>query len=116
MSQQSRKLCGLILLAGFLGHFLCTSIFPHTHTMKGVVIVHSHFYNIFEKSHHQHSKGEIIHIDQISHAFFTAPAVCTPTIPHVHELDIPTKKEITHADVPILIHFLLRAPPAFVAF
>lgn len=114
MSQKCRKILGIILLAGFLGHFLCTSIFPHTHILKGVVIVHSHLYNIFEKSHHQHSKGEIIHIDQISHAVFTTPAVYSPTIPPVYELDIPTKKELTQTDVSILIHFLLRAPP-FVA-
>lgn len=113
MLQRCRKLLGFILLTGFLGQFLGTSIFPHTHVMKGLVIVHSHFYNIFEKGHHQHSKGETIHIDHISHAVFTAPAIYTPVVPPVHALDIPIKKELTHTDVHILIHFLLRAPPVF---
>lgn len=111
MSKKYRNFVGVILLSVFLGQFLGSTLFPHLHNMSGVVIVHSHLYNLFEKSHHQHSEDEIVVIHHLSHAVFTAPTALSPVVPTVHAFVIPEIRGISFVDVSPILHSLLRAPP-----
>ena len=106
---------GFLLLSVFLGQFFGSSLLPHTHTMSGVVIVHSHPYNFLDKHKHQHSEEEIVILHCISHAVFTAPLALTPTVPEVKELVLPVVKKLAVPLVTTIFHFSLRAPP-FVDF
>ena len=115
MSKNFRNFLGIILLSVFLGQLFCTTLFPHLHNMGGVVIVHSHPYNIFEKNHHQHSEEEIVVIHHLSHAVFTAPTELSPAVPTIEALVLPMLRKMAFADVSPILHSLLRAPP-FVGF
>ena len=111
MSKKIRNFLGVILLSVFFGQFFCSTLFPHVHNINGVVIVHSHPYNIFEKNHHQHSEEEIVVIHHLSHAVFTAPTVLSPAVPPIEALVLPMLKKMVFADVSPILHSLLRAPP-----
>ena len=115
MFRKCRNFVGILLLSVFLGQFLGSSLFPHTHIMRGVVVAHSHPYNFLEKHKHQHSEEEMVILHCISHAIFTAPTALTPDDPEVQELVLPVVKKLTVALVTPIFHFSLRAPP-FVDF
>lgn len=115
MFRKCRNFVGILLLSVFLGQFLGSSLFPHTHIMKGVVVAHSHPYNFLEKHKHQHSEEEMVILHCISHAIFTAPTALTPDDPEVQELVLPVVKKLAVALVTPIFHFSLRAPP-FVDF
>ena len=115
MSKKSRNFLGILLLSVFLGQFFGSSLFPHTHTMSGVVVVHSHPYNFFDKHKHQHSEEEIVILHCISHAVFTAPLALTPIAPDVQELVLLVVKKLALVPITPIYHFSLRAPP-FVDF
>ena len=106
---------GIFLLSVFIGQFFGSTFFPHLHNISGVVIVHSHYYNLFQKSHHQHSEEEIVVIHHLSHAVFTAPTELSPAVPTIEALVLPMLRMMAFADVSPILHSLLRAPP-FVGF
>ena len=57
--EKLRKILCAVFLALFLGMFLSNTIFPHSHIVRGIMIVHSHPYNPFSPEKHQHSDDEI---------------------------------------------------------
>ena len=60
-----RNLSGLLLLALFVGYFISISFFFHSHTIDGVVVVHSHPFSTSD--HHSHSTNVLNFIQHISH-------------------------------------------------
>lgn len=57
--EKLRKILCALFLTLFVGMFLSNTIFPHSHTVRGIIIVHSHPYNPFSPEKHQHSDDEI---------------------------------------------------------
>ena len=55
----TRKILCTIFTALFVGMFLSNTIFPHSHIVKGILVVHSHPYNPFSPDEHQHSDDEV---------------------------------------------------------
>lgn len=51
-----RKL-GVLLIAIFMGYFASTNFFPHTHTVEGRLVAHSHPY--LPSAHHTHSASAV---------------------------------------------------------
>lgn len=111
MVKKSRNILGIILLSVFLGQLFDSSLFSHKHSVDGVVVVHSHLYNLFEKHRHQHSDEEFAIIQRLSHAVFTAPVVFWPTAPTVEYFVLPEMRKIVFPDVSPVFHAFLRAPP-----
>lgn len=111
MFRKCRGLVGMILLFFFLGQFFDSTLFTHTHIIDGVLIVHSHPFNILEKHHHQHSKEQLVVIYRITHAVFTAPATLTPISPIFETVALPKIRKIVSPDIYLIVHASLRAPP-----
>jgi len=62
------------LLMLFLGYYGSIALFPHSHNVNGVTIVHSHPYYPFSKDkpvNHQHSGNGFILIHFLSHFLTT---------------------------------------------
>jgi len=57
--EKLRKISCAVFLTLFVGMFLSNTIFPHSHTVRGIIIVHSHPYNPFSPEKHQHNDDEI---------------------------------------------------------
>ena len=57
--EKLRKILCAVFLTLFVGMFLSNTIFPHSHTVRGIIIVHSHPYNPFSPEKHQHNDDEI---------------------------------------------------------
>ena len=57
--EKLRKILCALFLTLFVGMFLSNSLFPHSHIVRGMIVVHSHPYNPFSPEKHQHSDDEI---------------------------------------------------------
>jgi hypothetical protein len=63
-----------VLLILFLWYYVSITLFTHTHTVNGVLIVHSHLYNPFSGNkpvNHQHSANGFVLIQLLSHFLTT---------------------------------------------
>lgn len=72
----NKKLSGYFLLILFCGYFGSITLFPHSHIVDGVTIVHSHAYKSQPDNlpfNHNHSKKGFIFIQLISNFIATAP-------------------------------------------
>ncbi len=59
-----QQISGALLLTLFVGYFVGTSFFKHTHIVDGKIIVHSHPFSSTEQ--HSHSTNTIILLQKIS--------------------------------------------------
>lgn len=115
MHKLIKKLLGIIILAIFIGQFIGSAVMPHRHIINGVVVAHTHPYNVFSKHSHQHSQDEIILLHKLSHAIFITAKGLSVNTPLLLSLRLPITFSLVCTNVPSTIHYLLRAPP-FVVF
>jgi len=106
------------LLFLFIGYYVNSTFFYHSHIIDGVRIVHSHFYwpnkNSKDKPvKHTHTRDEFFTINIISN-FSTTPlsgtAALTITLILLYQLLIPLKTKIQEGVT--FFNYSLRAPPA----
>lgn len=106
-----KKNSAILLLFVFLGQFLGSSLFPHTHVYRGVVVAHSHPYNIFSHHQHQHSEQELLVIHKLSHAVFTSPVILWVGSLPCTILLLVLVENVGHAKTNSIRHHSTRAPP-----
>ena len=78
MRGRNRGLIGLaaLLLTIFLAYLATSTLFPHTHSLNGEVLTHSHPYNgTPENPEHSHSQAQLQLIDSLSK--YVAIAQCS---------------------------------------
>ena len=78
LKQGISKLYRLLLLVLFLGYYSGITLFPHTHIVNGITIVHSHPFNSGSgnnSSNLPHSGKELQLIHLLSEFFSTAAAI-----------------------------------------
>ncbi|MGL4332192.1 MAG: hypothetical protein ACRCZQ_02180 [Bacteroidales bacterium] len=101
-----------LLLTLLAAYAFCITSFTHSHIVNGVMIVHSH---PFEKdTTHNHTKSQILTIDQLSHANILPAEPVT----FIGKIDTPVviiasdsrSLFTSERDVPFIS---LRAPPCF---
>ncbi|NLL27235.1 MAG: hypothetical protein GX259_00395 [Bacteroidales bacterium] len=77
MREFYKKTISYFFLILFLGYYVSTFSFTHTHIVNGITIVHSHPYNLSSEAksiNHQHSEKEFALIYTLSHFLTTVPA------------------------------------------
>lgn len=67
-----RNIAAWLLLLLFVGFWCSTTLFPHTHTIDGRVLIHSHIFFGTSGSEHQHSAQQFQLIAQLSLLVATA--------------------------------------------
>ena len=118
MSTANRRLFSALLITLFVSYYLNITLFPHSHHMGGVVIIHSHFYNGTTPAGdpaHSHTRSYLIIISDLS-LFLTTMIILgnlvvalKPAVPF-HSLSLVVKQTISFtARV-----FQPRAPPVLI--
>ncbi|MGL5786726.1 MAG: hypothetical protein ACRCX4_07915 [Bacteroidales bacterium] len=101
-----------ILLMILAAYAFCITSFTHSHIINGVMIVHSH---PFEKdTTHNHTKSQVLTIDQLSQANLLPAEPITsisPVLTPVYELTYDSR--LSKAPGRTLTYTSLRAPPSF---
>jgi len=97
------------LLLLFVGYYCGITLFYHTHTLKGEVIIHSHPFkhdssNKSPYEHHNHGKGEYALIHLLNNVLFDE----TETSSFLPD-PIFSYTQLTY--IPIIDDFQLRGPP-----
>lgn len=101
-----------VLLMILAAYAFCITSFTHSHIVNGVMIVHSH---PFEKdTTHNHTKSQILTIDQLSQANIL-PAepitIITPVLTPIAELTYDSR--VAENPGTTFSYISLRAPPLF---
>ena len=104
------------LLLLFLGYYVSTTLFTHTHIVNGAVIVHSHPYIPFsgeKPANHQHSTNGFVLIHFLSHFAITFVALfilLNAIHSFIHQIII-IRNTGNYKVFNGFYTFLLRAPP-----
>jgi hypothetical protein len=110
-----KKLLGYFLLTFFCGYFVSVTLFPHSHLVDGITVVHSHPYKSHQGNNpinHNHSKEELIFIQFISHFKAIAPLIFFGVA--IFEIFLNTSSLLPETDLYFSLQhyspFLPRAP------
>ena len=82
MSTANRRLFSLLLVTLFVFYYVNITLFPHSHHMGGVVIVHSHIYfghTATDEPDHSHTRSHLIIISDLS-LFLTTAIILTDLV------------------------------------
>ncbi|MDR0573943.1 MAG: hypothetical protein LBG96_07955 [Tannerella sp.] len=74
MPKRTKQITGCLLLLIFAAYYVNVMFFAHSHIIKGVTIVHSHFHNEAHTQTGTHSTSEITLISALS-VFQSLPVV-----------------------------------------
>ncbi|SUB77790.1 Uncharacterised protein [Porphyromonas macacae] len=75
-----RSILHYFVMVAFFAYYAGVTLFVHHHIVNGILITHSHPYNIFraEGSDHTHTQEEITTIDLLMHLQALMPLVTAP--------------------------------------
>ncbi len=121
MNKRSRKQGFLrtlhyLVMVIFCAYYAGITLFVHHHIVNGVLISHSHPYNIFnpDAQNHNHSADAFKTIDLLTHLQALDTYAATPLFIFLGLLGIiMAGRAILRCKATVPLLFLLRAPPVF---